>query len=536
MKKIFNKIHLWLSIPLGLIITIICFSGAMLVFQTEINELTKPNLYFVKEKGDSPLPIDSIVVKVNSQLTDRTVTSVQVPSDPERNYVVGLAGEGRASGYVNPYTGELMGMAKRGDGGFFSVMLQLHRWLLSREIGKPIVGYTTLFFVFILITGIIIWWPKNRKQLKHRLQIKTKNGWERFWFDLHITGGMYLTIGLLVLALTGLTYSFRWYSNGFYKLLGVEITQQGRGQQGGDNRRPEGGQEISRGEERNNRSNITNNTNNTSEPSTKNKVSPEEQNNHPERGNKPNREKRVSKDEAQVRDYKPEQISSIVSDSSSVSNEIRSEHVDRVKYEGRVDRGTGPERGDRQNRRNKSRQDSISQYSGKADLADNTDLNIKPERQRRIKENNSELIDTKQTIENPRDSVIVKDVDVKQKEIDMSQWATVLAELKSLNPEFKTISIQNGTASVVQEFTFGNVRAADKYTFDSQSGEITNVQLYKDQDRAGKVRGWIYSLHVGAWGGLFSKIITCIVALVGASLPLTGYYMFFIKRRKKKKN
>ena len=32
MKKVFRKIHLWLSVPFGLLITLICFSGAMLVF------------------------------------------------------------------------------------------------------------------------------------------------------------------------------------------------------------------------------------------------------------------------------------------------------------------------------------------------------------------------------------------------------------------------------------------------------------------------------------------------------------------------
>ena len=44
MKKIFSKIHLWLSVPFGLLITLICFSGAMLVFETEVsmNDSTKP--------------------------------------------------------------------------------------------------------------------------------------------------------------------------------------------------------------------------------------------------------------------------------------------------------------------------------------------------------------------------------------------------------------------------------------------------------------------------------------------------------------
>lgn len=39
MRKFFAKVHLWLSIPFGIIIAIVCLTGAILVFETEILEL-----------------------------------------------------------------------------------------------------------------------------------------------------------------------------------------------------------------------------------------------------------------------------------------------------------------------------------------------------------------------------------------------------------------------------------------------------------------------------------------------------------------
>lgn len=68
MRKIFRKIHLWLSVPFGLIITLICFSGAMLVFESEVNELMRPELYFVKKVGTAPLPVDQLLEKVAATL------------------------------------------------------------------------------------------------------------------------------------------------------------------------------------------------------------------------------------------------------------------------------------------------------------------------------------------------------------------------------------------------------------------------------------------------------------------------------------
>ena len=92
----------------------------------------------------------------------------------------------------------------------------------------------------------------------------------------------------------------------------------------------------------------------------------------------------------------------------------------------------------------------------------------------------------------------------------------------------KQISISSGTASVSFN-RFGNQRASDRYSFNTDNGEFTETSLYQHQDQSGKIRCWIYSVHVGNWGGMFTRILTFIAALLGAALPLTGYYLW-IKR------
>lgn len=64
MRKVFRNIHLWLSVPFGLIITLICFSGAMLVFEGEIMQLTHRSLYYVEKTDGKPLPMDKLASKV----------------------------------------------------------------------------------------------------------------------------------------------------------------------------------------------------------------------------------------------------------------------------------------------------------------------------------------------------------------------------------------------------------------------------------------------------------------------------------------
>ena len=84
MKKAFRKIHLWLSVPFGLIITVICFSGAALVFEDEVMELCRRDLYYVEKVSGC-----------------RTVLLLQAsPSLPMRNVPVGSVCRNRG---VHPF-------------------------------------------------------------------------------------------------------------------------------------------------------------------------------------------------------------------------------------------------------------------------------------------------------------------------------------------------------------------------------------------------------------------------------------------------
>ena len=381
MRKIFRNIHLWLSVPFGILITLICFSGAALVFEKEVMELCHRELYFVKKVEAAPLPMEQLMTKVAATLPDSvSVTGVNISSDPERAYQVTLSKPRRASMYVDQYTGEITGKYERAP--FFNFMFRMHRWLLDSMKqdggifwGKMIVGTSTLMFVFVLISGVVVWWPRTRKALKNSLKIVANKGWRRFWYDLHVAGGMYALVFLLAMALTGLTWSFQWYRTGFYKTFGVEVQPSMGHGNAAANSTAKGGK----------------------------------------------------------RDGKPE---------------------------GREGRGA-------------------HRYS------------------------------------------------------PYTNWQQVYEQLAEANPDYKQISVSDGSASVAVP-RFGDQRGTDRYKFNPRNGEITETTLYKDLDNSGKIRGWIYSVHVGSWGGMLTRILTFVAALIGASLPLTGYYLWIRKKIKRR--
>lgn len=237
MRKFFHKLHKVCGLLAGVFIFISCLTGAILVFQDEIRELTYPERYYRPAAGTrSVLPIEKLVEKVEATIPKATVGSVEISADTTRNYVMSIEGESRSETFVDPYTGNIMGQTSRKDPDFFTYTMLFHRWLMddSRTWGKQIMGASTLLFAFILISGIVYWWPKTKRELKARLQVKTNASRKRLFTDLHASLGIYCTALLLVMALTGLTWSYPWYRQGLYAICGIEMpADTGHGHGGG---------------------------------------------------------------------------------------------------------------------------------------------------------------------------------------------------------------------------------------------------------------------------------------------------------------
>jgi uncharacterized iron-regulated membrane protein len=242
MKVIFRNVHLYLALASGIVIAISCFTGAALVFEKELQHLIYPKRYSVEERG-ARVALSQLIKKLQTKVPGAVITNTKIYSAPERSveltYTVAQAqstkiaasekdkkpdGKKKSSSsqaFMNPYTGELISLYNHRN-TFFHTLFSLHRWLLAGDTGKLIVGISTSVFLFILATGIILWWPTKKKKLKQGLKVKVNAEWKRINHDLHVTIGFYASIFLFSCAFTGLAWSFDWANNAVYWITGSE--------------------------------------------------------------------------------------------------------------------------------------------------------------------------------------------------------------------------------------------------------------------------------------------------------------------------
>jgi uncharacterized iron-regulated membrane protein len=89
--------------------------------------------------------------------------------------------------------------------------------LLPDYIGKHIIGGATIIFILLLISGIIQWWPKRKSDIKRSFSVKWSAKWRRVNYDWHNTSGFYIALIALILAITGLTFTYEWVGDSIYK-------------------------------------------------------------------------------------------------------------------------------------------------------------------------------------------------------------------------------------------------------------------------------------------------------------------------------
>ena len=221
MKKIIGWLHLWLGIVSGSVVLVVALSGSLLVFEDELDHLFQPSLYYVQVPASAErVPVAVLAADVKNRYPDYKLNSII--TEPEANRTViftVLKGKNAKSGHliaiaINPYTGQII-KAIDEKSRFFSVVLRLHRYLCMGETGKVITGISCSIFTILIITGLILWWPK-RQNRKQRFRVKWNASFKRLNWDLHAVFGFYVNILLLFIALTGLVWSYKWVNNLIY--------------------------------------------------------------------------------------------------------------------------------------------------------------------------------------------------------------------------------------------------------------------------------------------------------------------------------
>lgn len=208
--RIIWRWHFYAGMCVAPVLIVVAATGGLYIFKDELEGVIYPGVTYVEPAATRVSYERQLAAARAAVPSTYRITLMQVFADPRRATSLAMFGEPFQYGYVDPYRGRYLGAIRQS--GFFDIVLKLHRQLFVGTLGRIIVELTTCWTIVLLATGIYLWWPRKCSRLWGVWLPRLRRKPYIVLRDLHAVGGIYLAVVAIVIALTGLIYTYVWGS------------------------------------------------------------------------------------------------------------------------------------------------------------------------------------------------------------------------------------------------------------------------------------------------------------------------------------
>ncbi|WP_370199383.1 PepSY-associated TM helix domain-containing protein [Roseibium sp.] len=215
-KRIIFWAHLVVGVAFGFVILLMSATGVVLTYERQIISYMESRAV-VKPADAQLLSVDELATAVLAN-GGQPGNSLVLPRQDGAPATLSVSR--RENHLLNPYTGERIDNAAEGTKSFFGTVTALHRWFAltgeNRSLGRAVTGAANLGFLFILVSGIYLWWPKKwtwrivKLNLLFRRNLPTAKARDYNW---HHVFGIWSLVPLFAVVVSGVVISYPWASN-----------------------------------------------------------------------------------------------------------------------------------------------------------------------------------------------------------------------------------------------------------------------------------------------------------------------------------
>jgi uncharacterized iron-regulated membrane protein len=234
--------HLAAGVSAGLVILIMSVTGVILAYEKQIIRWADGVSAPPATPGQTRLPLDELVDRARRVHPGVAAGAVTVRRQVDAPVEVNFGQKGTV--FVHAYTGEVLGSGSTRTRAFFRSVMEWHRWLAfedaSRATGKAITGVSNLVFLFIVLSGFYLWWPRAWTWPQFRQVLWFRRGLpaKARDFNWHHVIGYSSLVPLAAIVWSGVVIGYPWASDLTFRLAGEAPPP--RATQGGPGRPGEG--------------------------------------------------------------------------------------------------------------------------------------------------------------------------------------------------------------------------------------------------------------------------------------------------------
>lgn len=223
-RKVIFWAHLFAGVLAGVVILMMCITGLLLAFEESITIWADGYHSEAASYGGPKASLNSIIANATGTTPPLSMITLRA----EKDLPIALAFGREKTLFFDPYSGQNLGEGAKRTRAVFRTINDWHRWLgrpeSSRALGKAITGACNLAFLFLVLSGFYLWWPRSltwsslRSSLLLNFQARGK---ARDW-NWHNVLGFWSAAPLFVIVLSGVIISYPWANSLLYRLTGNE--------------------------------------------------------------------------------------------------------------------------------------------------------------------------------------------------------------------------------------------------------------------------------------------------------------------------
>ena len=226
MRTVVFWLHLACGFLAGIVILMMSVTGVILTYERQMQTWEDRSYYAEPELGQKQLSADQLI-EASSRIMDFEPNTLMLSSDATAPAVLR---QGSSQTHVlNPYAGQVYAPHSDTLSKFFASMHDWHRWLNingdGRNTARDVTGVANLMFLFLLVSGIYLWFPRRFSRAAMRVRTlfnsEHRNGQARD-FNWHHVYGFWAALPLLIVIFTATSFHFNWAINPIYQLAGEE--------------------------------------------------------------------------------------------------------------------------------------------------------------------------------------------------------------------------------------------------------------------------------------------------------------------------
>jgi uncharacterized iron-regulated membrane protein len=206
LRRWWLRIHRWLALSVGWVLACVALMGALLVLVGPLDRYLHPELFRARSgAAAASAALEPVRQRLLAEFGPATALGFRLPRAPGATLAVTVKAHWSGTVYVDPATGLEQG--RRGETeGVRNLLFKLHSSLGLGDIGKATLASIALVYLLLLLTGVVLWWPRRWPP---SLKIELRKGALRGMFDLHRTGGTLLGLLIAVSVATGAYMAWR---------------------------------------------------------------------------------------------------------------------------------------------------------------------------------------------------------------------------------------------------------------------------------------------------------------------------------------